>query len=124
MSESETHHFVASLNGGSTSIDGEFRALDEARTIGREKDSCFGNFLGLGRTPGRRLSGQLLKPFAERIRAFGVRGSRAYCIDTHSAWAVFRGRRALREPELTAMEMSGVDLDRLAGRALGTFRFL
>jgi hypothetical protein len=40
------------------------------------------------------------------------------------AWAVFRGRRALREPELTAMEMSGVDLDRLAGRALGTFRLL
>jgi hypothetical protein len=53
-----------------------------------------------------------------------VRGSRAYCTDTHSAWAVFRGRRALREPELTAMEMSGIDLDRLAGRALGTFRFL
>jgi hypothetical protein len=40
------------------------------------------------------------------------------------ARAVFRGRRPLREPELTAMEMSGVDLDRLAGRALGTFRLL
>ena len=33
-------------------------------------------------------------------------------------------RHALRQPELTAMEMSGADLDRLAGRALGTFRFL
>jgi hypothetical protein len=31
------------------------------------------------------------------------------------ARAVFRGRRPLRQPELTAMEMSGADLDRLAG---------
>ncbi|MFZ2082153.1 MAG: hypothetical protein WAV38_36960 [Xanthobacteraceae bacterium] len=30
------------------------------------------------------------------------------------AWAVFRGRHALRQPELTAMEMSGADRDRLA----------
>jgi hypothetical protein len=93
-----------------------------ARSVAR-KTIASGNF-GLGRTPGRRLSGQLLKNFAKRIRAFGVRRSRAYCIDAHSAWAVFRGRHALREPELTAMEMSGVDLDRLAGRALGAFRFL
>jgi hypothetical protein len=32
-------------------------------------------------------------------------------------------RHALRQPDLTAMEMSGADLDRLAVRALGTFRF-
>jgi hypothetical protein len=40
----------------------------------------------------------------------------------------FGTRHALRQPELTAMEMSGADLgadlDRLAGRALNTFRFL
>jgi hypothetical protein len=40
------------------------------------------------------------------------------------ARAVFRGRHPLREPELTGMGMSRVDLDRLAGRALGTFRLL
>jgi hypothetical protein len=30
----------------------------------------------------------------------------------------------IAQPALTAMEMSGAVLDRLAGRALGTFRFI
>jgi hypothetical protein len=37
-------------NGGSAAVDGELCTLDEARAIGREKDNCFGNLLGLGRT--------------------------------------------------------------------------
>jgi hypothetical protein len=82
---------AAPSNGGSAAIDGELRALDEARAIGREKDNCFGNFLGVGWTSGGRLSGQLLKTFAKRICAFGARGSRTYCIDAHAAWAVFGG---------------------------------
>ena len=44
---------------------------------------------------------------------------------TLPAWGGgFGTGHALRQPELTAMEMSGADLDRLAGRASGTFRFL
>lgn len=66
---SQSHEATRS-NGGSAAIDRELRAMDEARAIGREKDNRFGDFLGLGRTASGRLSGQLLKPFNKRIRAF------------------------------------------------------
>lgn len=52
------------LYGGSTSIDGELRALDEAGAIRGEEHNGFGNFVGRGWPPGRRLGGQLLKTFA------------------------------------------------------------
>ena len=58
---SQSHEATRS-NGGSAAIDRELRAMDEARAIGREKDNRFGHFLGLGRSAGGRLSGQLLKP--------------------------------------------------------------
>ena len=71
---SQSHEATRS-NGGSAANDRELRAMDEARAIGREKDNRFGDFLGLGRTASGRLSGQLLKPFTKRIRAFSARGS-------------------------------------------------
>ena len=83
---SQSHEATRS-NGGSAAIDRELRAMDEARAIGREKDNRFGDFLGLGRTAGGRLSGQLLKPFTKRIRAFSARGSRTYRIDAQVLWA-------------------------------------
>jgi hypothetical protein len=59
-------------NGGSAAIDRELRPLDEARAIGRDKDNRFGDLLGLGRTAGGRLSGQLLKLFTRQIRALSA----------------------------------------------------
>src|SRR5260370_12926501 len=83
---SQSHEATRS-NGGSAAIDRELRAMDEARAIGREKDNRFGDFLGLGRTAGGRLSGQLLKPFTQRNRSFHAPGSPAYPIDAPPAWA-------------------------------------
>ena len=45
------------LDGGSTSIDGEFRAPDETRAIRREEDNSFGDLVGGGWTPRWRLGG-------------------------------------------------------------------
>ena len=70
--------------------------MDEARAIGREKNNCFGNLLGLGRTPGRPLSGQLLKTFAKQIRAFGAR-VRTYRIHFEWTYSGIVGRPAVRK---------------------------
>jgi hypothetical protein len=45
------------LDGGSSSIHREFRALDETSAIGREEDNGFGNLVGCGWTPRWCLSG-------------------------------------------------------------------
>ena len=45
------------LDGGSSSIHGEFRALNETSAIRRKEDNGFSNLVGCGRTPRRCLSG-------------------------------------------------------------------
>jgi hypothetical protein len=47
----------AILNGGTPSVDGEFRAVNETRTIGRQEDNGLGNLVRCSRTTRRRLGG-------------------------------------------------------------------
>jgi hypothetical protein len=84
------------VSSSAFAVDSELCAVDEARAIGREKNNCFGNLLGLGRTPGRPLSGQLLKTFAKQIRAFGAR-VRTYRIHFEWTYSGIAGRPAVRK---------------------------
>src|SRR5690348_424180 len=76
------------LDGGSAAIDGEFRALDEARAISRQEHDGFGNLVGGGGTPCRRLGGQSLKTLAQCVGAFSARGAGTDGIDAHPARAI------------------------------------